>query len=63
MSPDEAGEETSSMTSQSSRSDAGIASALEGLRDLDKLPVVEHVVRFNAVHEALTAALSSIDEV
>ncbi|MGH3931715.1 MAG: hypothetical protein ACRDTF_17280 [Pseudonocardiaceae bacterium] len=43
--------------------DACIAEALEGLRDLDELPVVEHVARFNAVHESLTAALSTIDEV
>ncbi|MGH3914411.1 MAG: hypothetical protein ACRDTC_13560 [Pseudonocardiaceae bacterium] len=40
-----------------------IASALEGLQDLDQLPVVEHVARFDAVHESLTAALSGIDEV
>ncbi len=40
-----------------------LADALEGLRDLDELPVVEHVARFNAVHESLTAALSTIDEV
>ncbi|MGH4014941.1 MAG: hypothetical protein ACRDSL_13675 [Pseudonocardiaceae bacterium] len=44
-------------------SDTGIAAALAGLQDLDELPVVDHVARFNAVHEALTAALSSIDEV
>ncbi|MGQ0773977.1 MAG: hypothetical protein ACT4NY_06105 [Pseudonocardiales bacterium] len=42
---------------------ACIAGALEGLRDLDELPVVEHVARFNAVHESLTSALSTIDEV
>lgn len=42
---------------------ARIADALEGLRDLDELPVVEHVARFNAVHESLTAALAGIDEV
>lgn len=42
---------------------ACIADALEGLQDLDGLPVVEHVARFNAVHESLIAALSSIDEV
>lgn len=44
-------------------SDTRIATALEGLQDLDELPVVDHVTRFNAVHDALTAALSSIDEV
>lgn len=42
---------------------ACVADALEGLRDLDELPVAEHVARFNAVHELLTAALASIDEV
>ncbi|MGH3797867.1 MAG: hypothetical protein ACRDSP_23615 [Pseudonocardiaceae bacterium] len=51
------------MTSQQPPSDAGITCALEGLQDLDELPVVDHVARFNAVHEALTAALSSIDEI
>lgn len=44
-------------------SDTGLAAALAGLQDLDELPVVDHVARFNVVHEALTAALSSIDEV
>ena len=43
--------------------DTRIATALDGLQDLDELPVADHVARFNAVHEALTAALSSIDEV
>ncbi|MGH3909986.1 MAG: hypothetical protein ACRDRM_04060 [Pseudonocardiaceae bacterium] len=43
--------------------DTGIPAALNGLQDLDELPVVDHVARFNAVHEALTAALSGIDEV
>lgn len=43
--------------------DDGVAAALAGLRDLDGLPVVDHVSRFNAVHEALVAALSRIDEV
>lgn len=41
----------------------GIEDALAGLEDLDDLPVSEHVARFHALHEALTAALSSIDEV
>lgn len=44
-------------------SDIGMAAALEGLHALDELPVVDHVARFNAVHEALTTALSGIDEV
>jgi hypothetical protein len=59
----QAAEETSYMTSQPPPSDTGIADALTGLRDLDELPTAEHVARFNAVHDSLTAALSSIDEV
>ena len=51
------------VTSQQLPSDVTIARALEGLQDLDDRPVVEHVARFNAVHESLTSALSSIDEV
>ena len=51
------------MTSKPPPSQAGIAEALTGLHDLDELPVADHVARFNAVHESLTAALSSIDEV
>lgn len=43
--------------------DAGITETTEGLADLDALPVAEHVERFEAVHEALSAALASIDEV
>ncbi|MGH3830739.1 MAG: hypothetical protein ACRDRS_09880 [Pseudonocardiaceae bacterium] len=42
---------------------AVVTDALAGLRDLDELPTVDHVARFSAVHDALTAALSSIDEV
>jgi hypothetical protein len=57
------GEEITFMTSQPPLSDTGIAGAVEGLQDLDELPVADHVVRFDAVHESLTAALSSIDEV
>jgi len=41
----------------------GIEDAVAGLDDLDALPVSEHVARFHALHEALTAALASIDEV
>lgn len=51
------------MTSQPPPPDAGIADALKGLHNLDELPVADHVARFNSVHESLTAALSSIDEV
>ncbi|MGH3813699.1 MAG: hypothetical protein ACRDUV_14810 [Pseudonocardiaceae bacterium] len=50
------------MTSQPSPSDTGITAALTGLQDLDELPTADHVARFNAVHDALTAALSGIDE-
>ena len=46
-----------------SPSDSRIAAALDGLQGLDGVPVVDHVTRFNAVHEALTEALSGIDEV
>jgi hypothetical protein len=45
------------------RSATGIGDALAGLDGLDELPTAEHVVRLRAVHDALTAALSSIDEV
>ncbi|MGH3988032.1 MAG: hypothetical protein ACRDTZ_12045 [Pseudonocardiaceae bacterium] len=57
-----AAEETSYMTTQPSTSDTGITDALTGLQDLDELPTADHVARFNAVHDSLTAALSSIDE-
>ncbi|MGH3671192.1 MAG: hypothetical protein ACRDSH_11225 [Pseudonocardiaceae bacterium] len=40
-----------------------IAEALAALRDLDQLATVEHVARLRAVHDSLTAALASIDEV
>lgn len=42
---------------------AGISDALAGLQNLDELPTTEHVARLRAVHDSLTAALSSIDEV
>ena len=53
------------MTSQSlpSPTPTSITDALAELQDLDKLPTVDHVARFSAVHNSLTAALSSIDEV
>lgn len=55
------------MTSQpppaSDLSPAGIIEGLSGLQDLDDLPTAEHVARFTALHNALTAALSSIDDV
>lgn len=51
------------MTSQPPEPDVGIADALEGLQDLEELPVAEHVARFAVVHESLTSALSTIDEV
>jgi hypothetical protein len=41
----------------------GITDALAALRDLDELPTADHVARLRAVHDSLTAALSSIDEV
>ncbi|MBA2473484.1 MAG: hypothetical protein H0V41_15070 [Pseudonocardiales bacterium] len=42
---------------------AGIIDTLAGLQDLDELPTAEHVARFTAMHNSLTAALSSIDDV
>lgn len=42
---------------------AGIDQAIAGIDDLDRLPLAEHVERFDAVHTELTAALSSIDRV
>jgi hypothetical protein len=42
---------------------AAIDAALVGLDGLDQLEPVEHVGRFDAVHSALTDALSSIDKV
>jgi hypothetical protein len=41
----------------------GLAAALAGLQDLAELPTADHVTRLRAVHDSLTAALSSIDEV
>ena len=38
-----------------------IGTALSGLDDLAELPVPEHVERFEAVHAALTDALSKAD--
>ena len=56
-------EEISHMTLQPPSPDVGIVGAVEDLQDLAELPVADHVARFNAVHESLTAALASIDEV
>ncbi|TNC26581.1 hypothetical protein [Amycolatopsis alkalitolerans] len=42
---------------------AGIDEAMAGLDDLDRVPLAEHVERFDAVHTQLTFALSSIDKV
>ena len=41
----------------------GITNALAGLDNLDELPTAAHVARLRAVHDALTEALSSIDEI
>ncbi|GAA4615023.1 hypothetical protein [Saccharopolyspora hordei] len=38
-----------------------IAEAVAGLDDVQELPVAEHVERFEAVHAALTDALSKAD--
>jgi hypothetical protein len=42
---------------------AGIDEAVTALDELDRLPLAEHVERFDAVHTELTVALSSIDKV
>lgn len=42
---------------------AGIDEAVTRLEDLDRVPLAEHVERFDAVHTELTQALSSIDKV
>lgn len=42
---------------------SGVTDALAGLEGLDELPTVAHVARLRAVHDALTEALSSIDEI
>ncbi len=44
-------------------SEGDIEDVLAGLDDLDDVPVAEHVARFHALHESLTAALAGIDEV
>jgi hypothetical protein len=41
---------------------SGITDALAALHDLDELPTADHLARFAAVHNSLTMALSSIDE-
>ncbi len=55
------------MTSQPLRvavqTPVGIIESLRGLQDLEDLPTAEHVARFTALHNSLTAALSSIDDV
>ncbi|MFB9908322.1 hypothetical protein [Allokutzneria oryzae] len=40
-----------------------IDAALVGIDDLEAVPLAEHVGRFDAVHAALTDALSAIDRV
>lgn len=41
----------------------GITEALAALQGLEELPTADHVARLRTVHDALTVALSSIDEV
>ncbi len=43
--------------------DGDVEDLRASLDDLDAVPVTEHVARFHALHESLTAALASIDEV
>jgi hypothetical protein len=40
-----------------------VTGAVDRLAGLDALPITEHVTRFEAIHAALTEALSSIDKV
>jgi len=40
---------------------SAVRDAMAGTDELDGVPVAEHVARFDAVHQALTDALSSID--
>ncbi|MFY9805810.1 MAG: hypothetical protein WAK86_00920 [Pseudonocardiaceae bacterium] len=42
---------------------ASMTDALAGLQNLDEVPTADHVARFTAMHNSLTAALSSIDDV
>ncbi len=41
--------------------DEGIDEALAGTESLDRVPLTEHVARFDAVHTALNDALTRID--
>jgi hypothetical protein len=41
---------------------AGVSEALAATEDLASVPVAEHVARFEAVHSALSDALSTIDK-
>ncbi|GAA1212161.1 hypothetical protein [Prauserella alba] len=65
--PQEAGQETPANhdveAAQDTDPKAGIDDAVTALDDLDRLPVADHVERFEAVHTELTVALSSIDKV
>ncbi|MGH3767317.1 MAG: hypothetical protein ACRDS0_28720 [Pseudonocardiaceae bacterium] len=55
------------MTSQPSSlavpAPTGITEALAALQGLEELPTADHVARLRTVHDVLTSALSSIDEV
>jgi hypothetical protein len=54
---------TSQPLSVAAQTPAGIVEFPACLQDLDDLPTAEHVARFTAIHNSLTAALSSIDDV
>lgn len=41
--------------------DVAIDEALAGTESLDRVPLAEHVARFDAVHTAMNDALSRID--
>jgi hypothetical protein len=54
---------TAQPSSPSAASLTGVTDALAGLENLDELPTAAHVARLRAVHDALTEALSDIDEI
>ncbi|MGH3822300.1 MAG: hypothetical protein ACRDRA_05610 [Pseudonocardiaceae bacterium] len=54
---------TSQLPSPTPPTVTSITDAIAGLQRLDELPTADHVARLRTVHDALTAALSSIDEV
>jgi hypothetical protein len=54
---------TSQLSSPSLVSLPAVTNALAALENLDELPTAAHVARLRALHDALTEALSDIDEI